>query len=118
MERALIMHKSWLSLIFDGFKDWEMRSANTNVRGEIGLIEKGSGLVLGKANLVDSFAVPRRDYFKHTNRHRITRRDDIAHKYSWAWQLANVERFEKPIPYDHPQGAVIWVKLKAKSEDE
>ena len=51
MERALIIQKPWVDLILDNIKIWEMRSTKTNVRGKIGLIEAGSGLIVGEAIL-------------------------------------------------------------------
>lgn len=33
-------------------------------------------------------------------------------KWCWAWVLENAIRYDTPIPYEHPQGAVIWVSLR------
>jgi hypothetical protein len=35
----------------------------------------------------------------------------VMDKWRWAWVLSQVCRFDEPIPYQHPQGAVIWVNL-------
>lgn len=32
-------------------------------------------------------------------------------KWCYAWELSNIIKYKKPIPYCHPRGAVIWVKL-------
>ena len=32
-------------------------------------------------------------------------------KQVWAWQLSNVCRYLTAVPYNHPRGAVIWVRL-------
>jgi hypothetical protein len=63
IEKALIVADPWISLILDGKKDWEMRSRKTAIRGNIGLIRKGSGLVCGVVKLVgcgeaDAFCSP------------------------------------------------------------
>ncbi|GAF99913.1 unnamed protein product, partial [marine sediment metagenome] len=29
----------------------------------------------------------------------------------YAWVLEKAKRYDEPIPYTHPLGAVIWVKL-------
>lgn len=29
----------------------------------------------------------------------------------YAWEVARAVRFDVPVPYRHPQGAVIWVRL-------
>lgn len=31
--------------------------------------------------------------------------------HTYAWVLRDARRLEKPVRYDHPQGAVIWVSL-------
>lgn len=36
-----------------------------------------------------------------------SRRYDKPH----AWVLENVQRADRPVPYKHPMGAVIWVTL-------
>lgn len=115
MDRALIIRKPHIDNILDNMKIWEMRSSHTNVKGWIGLIEAGSGLIAGKAFLHGSLEPIKpwqaadpvyRDY------HQIA--DDELHlleKWRFPWLLSQAERFEKPIPYDHPKGAVIWVRI-------
>ncbi len=114
--KALVVKKEWLDLILDGDKsgkkDWEIRGSNTRVRGRIGLIESGSGLVVGEAELTDSFKVGLYTLEENKKRHRIEvieaeKMYDDPH----VWVLRNSKRYEKPIPYKHPQGAVIWVNL-------
>ena len=104
--------------IFNDGKIWEMRSTKTDIRGKIGLIESGSGLIVGEANLVDCQKIPtdknrqRQLYFYH-------KVDDfeLLKKWNWAWILNNVVKYKNPIPYQHPQGAVIWVKLTTNKPD-
>lgn len=52
MKRALIIKKKWLDKILDEGKVWEMRATKTKVRGKIGLIESGSGMIVGEAYLM------------------------------------------------------------------
>lgn len=112
MDRALIIDSFWLAMILNGLKTWEMRSACTKIRGEIGLIEKGTGLIVGKANLVDSLSpLAVDDYFNHVSKHRITRRDGVSDKWRCPWVLEDVVKFDAPIKYNHPKGAVIWVRI-------
>ncbi len=116
MDRALIVKKPWIDLILSGEKTWEMRSRTTNIRGEIGLIESGSGLIVGSCEIADCFDaayVPiDENHFNETKHlHRIESYEK-AGKWLCPWKLENAIRFDEPIPYKHPQGAVTWVKLK------
>lgn len=117
MERALIIRQPWLNLILDGKKTWEMRSRPTKVRGKIGLIEQGTGLIVGEAYLDDCpFSLledtPERfnqNLYKYA--HQI---DDLEmlKKWHYPWVLRGVKRYKKALKYKHPQGAVTWVKLE------
>lgn len=111
MNRALIIKQPWIDLILSGEKTWEMRSRPTNIRGRIGLIEQGTGLIVGEAELVDckesvtSFDIGYCDW-----KHRIYDLD-LLEKWHIPWELQNAKRYEEPIPYKHPRGAVVWVNL-------
>jgi len=111
MDRALIIRQPWIDKILSGEKTWEMRSASTNVRGRIGLIEQGTGLIVGEAALVgvgekvDVYNQPF-TFDKH-HIHDL----DLLKKWPVPWVLESVKRYDEPVPYDHPKGAVIWVKL-------
>lgn len=114
--KALVIKPQWCRLILDGSKTWEMRSAQTHFRGTFGIIESGSGLIVGLANLVDCLpALEASNYFSHFDKHRIPKMDGITHKWKYAWVLEGATRFETPIPYRHPRGAVIWVNLSKRS---
>jgi hypothetical protein len=113
-DRALIVRKEWLDLILDGGKTWELRSRHTNVRGAIGLIEAGSGLVVGRANLTDSICLLSIEEWRGgVSQHKVPYRncEHLAEKWNHAWVLEDAERFDTPIPYQHPKGAVIWVRF-------
>jgi hypothetical protein len=111
-DRALVVQPLWCELILRNVKHWEMRTTKTKVRGTIGLIESGTGLIVGKVNLIDSLdALSEREYFLHVDKHKIPRIAGIASKWKYPWVLDSAVKFDSPIPYDHPKGAVIWVKL-------
>ena len=38
------------------------------------------------------------------------------YRQTFAWVVKNARRLERPIPYKHPSGAVIWVRLDAAVE--
>ncbi|WP_395660121.1 ASCH domain-containing protein [Aestuariivirga sp.] len=116
--RGLIIDTPWIDHILEGRKDWEMRSQSTSVRGWIGLIRKGSGQVVGLAKLVDcGKALEQVDMIATQDHHRMPERmirsGDVA-KWVVPWKLADILALERPLPYDHKSGAVIWVTL---SED-
>jgi hypothetical protein len=110
MNKGLIIKKVWLDKIFDEGKRWEMRATRTNITGRIGLIESGTGLIVGEAELIGCADRPvpkHKDLIKY---HKIEDLD-LLDKWKWAWFISNAKRYDKPIPYNHPQGAVIWVNL-------
>ena len=112
--RALIIRQPYIGKILDGLKTWEMRSRPTKIRGRIGLIESGSGLIVGEAEIVRMQEAPKNDWSRSITSvyHRIEYRDQhLMDKWCWAWVLENAIRYDEPIPYVHPQGAVIWVNL-------
>jgi hypothetical protein len=42
----------------------------------------------------------------------------LPYEQTFAWVLQNPKRLRPPIPYNHPPGAVIWVRLKPDVEHE
>lgn len=112
INRALIIRKEHLTNIFDNGKIWEMRSSKTNVRGRIGLIEAGSGLIVGETFLVDCLDPARTDFsIRVTHPLHQVNDLDLLKKWNTPWVLYGSFRYKFPIPYKHPAGAVIWVKL-------
>jgi hypothetical protein len=115
LSRGLVIDQPWVGLIADGAKIWEMRTRPTKVRGWIGLIEKGSGTIIGAAYLKDSLpALQRNKHQLKYRKHRV--RPEPGHrtykgKYLFPWVMAKAFRLPKPISYRHPSGAVIWVTL-------
>ena len=113
--RGLIIADPWIGHILDGRKDWEMRSPATSVRGWFGLIQKGSGTVVGLARLVDcGRTLDQAEMITNFDHHRIPvdmiRRGEVA-KWIVPWKLADVIPLVHPIPYEHKSGAVTWVTL-------
>lgn len=111
-DRGLVIRKPWIDLILSGKKTWEMRSAATKIRGRIALIEAGSGLIAGESVLTGCIALfDSCDYIEHQDKHCITDLS-LLEKWNCAWQLEGAKRYDEPIPYSHPMGAVIWVDLR------
>ena len=83
---------------------------------QIALIRKGSGQVVGTANVVDSKPplATSADYATAEKHHRIPpARQERAFTDGWStpWVLANARPLQKPVRYKHPSGAVVWVNL-------
>jgi hypothetical protein len=117
--KGLIIDQPWIGKILKGEKIWEMRSRSTNVRGEIALIAKGTGTIVGFARLVDSLSSLSADEMQvHFSKHRIPAKRVSEPGFRWftPWVLADVRCMERPIPYQHPSGAVTWVNLDPTSK--
>lgn len=111
--KGLVIDDPWISLILAGKKDWEMRTTATTYRGDVALIRKGSGRIVGSCTLEDSFGpLDAIAWRAHRSRHGIPEAQDSAQeRWPFAWVLANVRPFARSVPYTHPPGAVIWVNL-------
>lgn len=111
-DKGLIIREPWIDLIFDEKKPWEIRGSNTKIRGEIALIKSGTGLVHGTVILTNCFAITQEAFDQGRDNHRIPETFVNPYKQRYVWELRAPKRFKHPIPYHHPQGAVIWVNLK------
>ena len=113
IKKALIVKQPWVELILTGRKTYEMRSTRTNVRGRVGLIEQGSGLIVGEVDIVDSLdpLLDEVGFYHHCSKHKIYSNFDSVKTWVYPWVLKNPVRYKTPRHYDHPQGAVIWVNL-------
>ena len=112
MERALIVRQPWIELILSGRKTWEMRSSPTKIRGRVGLIEQGTGLIVGETTILDSLpALGELQLRCGGYRYHKILDHDILNKWKYPWVLHNTVRYQTPKPYSHKPGAVIWVKI-------
>jgi ASCH domain len=114
--KGLIIDEPWIGLILLGEKTWEMRKTACHHRGRIALIRKGSGRIVGTADVIDSFQSldTTEAYARAEPQHRIQpSRQELAFSDGWRtpWVLANAHTLGAPVPYKHPSGAVIWVNL-------
>jgi hypothetical protein len=113
---GLIIDEPWITEVLAGRKVWEMRKTTCRIRGRIALIRKGSGQVVGTAEVVDTLPpIETLDaYAAAESRHRIPpHRQSAAFTDGWRhpWILSQARELSTPVPYSHPRGAVIWVKL-------
>lgn len=123
MALALIVEKESLDMIFikRKRKTWELRKRDTTTRGPIGLIEKGTKTIVGKAMIVKVIALPPKKMERYEKLHRTPKRElreyGKGRKLLFAYVLKNPLRFRKPVPYRHRSGAVTWVRIPRLPRD-
>jgi hypothetical protein len=116
--RALLIRSPWIEKILDGKKTWEIRGSRTTVRGRIGLIRSGSGKIIGLCDLVNCIPILSNEQFRKNARKAGMEPNEAGlghYKKTFAWVLANPQYLKVPVSYDHPRGAIIWVKLDART---
>lgn len=114
--RGLIIRSEPINDILAGRKTWEIRGKRTHIRETIGLIEKGTGTVVGLCELVGcigplSLAELRRNQRKHGMPQACLWSREGHYKTIYAWVLKNPRRLKHPVPYRHKSGIIIWHPL-------
>lgn len=114
--KAIVIREPYVSLILTGEKTWEMRKASCRYRGPVALIGKGSGTVVGTAEIVDSLPSIQSPeaYAEAEPMHRVPpslQQQAFSDGWRTPWVLTKGRRLISPVPYKHPYGAVIWVGL-------
>lgn len=115
---CLIVKEKWLNMILDGYKSLEIRGGRTHKRGLIGLIQSGTGEVKGIASLTDCQELNRKDFEQLRGFHQIKdlEWEELPYKKVYGWELKECRRLKIPVKYNHPIGAVIWVKVDIPEE--
>jgi hypothetical protein len=112
--KATVIREPYISYLLRGAKTWEMRSRPTAIRGQIGLVKKGSGLVVATAQLVDCLPkLDAREYARTETYHCVTPDEQpnaIAAGWVYPWVLEDIRPLFPPVPYRHI-GGVSWVNL-------
>lgn len=113
---GLVVKAPWSDYIVDGFKTWEIRGSKTHVRGRIAIIQSGTGCIQGYASLVDCIGPLSMEWLAAENRHHLLDGDygddyEMPYPKTYGWVFKDAFRLLEPIPYKHPPGAVIWVRL-------
>ena len=104
----LIIKASWLELILQGKKVWEIRGTSTKKKCVIHLARsRGGGLIHGSASLVECFELSRKALKQNKNKHCISDISAVKYPRIYAWVLKNARRYEKPLRYRHTRGAII-----------
>lgn len=112
---GLIIRQPYIGDILDDKKSWELRTANTNRRGLIYLIESGSGLIKGFTEIKDSIRLDKELYDSSFDKHRVSIPYEDCKWNQYAWVMQNTYKFLHPYRYQHPRGAVIWVRLSTEN---
>lgn len=111
---GLIIKKKWLDLIIVGQKRLEIRGSDTSkVNIPIYLLESGTHRIRGKC-IINSTTLITKEYWEdNRNLHCVDiSYEDLLKRYKTpcAWELTDVELIDDELFYNHPKGAVIWVK--------
>lgn len=112
--RALLVRHPHIEKILAGKKIWEIRGSRTSIKEQIGLIASGSGAVIGVCDLVDCRGPLTAAEFRKNARkagHLPSEAKLGYYRQTYAWVVKNAKRLDRPVPYRHPPGAIIWVRL-------
>lgn len=112
---ALVIKAEPLEKILTGRKTWEMRTQNTNKRETVALAQKGTGMIFGIADIIDSRgplgdATMLSAIALHGIESQRIGTPEISN-YRFAWVLANVRCLKYPVPYTHTKGAQSFVRI-------
>ncbi len=112
MSKGLIVQGKSLEKIYHNNKIWEQRPIRTAHRGKFYFIEWGTGLITGKADLVDclNLSMTERQSAENYEKHQISDFESLRFR-RYSWVLENVHKFDEPIPFEQPKGAIMWVVL-------
>ncbi|MEQ1729998.1 MAG: ASCH domain-containing protein [Vicinamibacterales bacterium] len=117
-ERGLLIQAPYIDHILDGSKVWELRGSATKIRGRIALIQSASGTVVGTCDVVDVVGPLTLKQLRQNAKKAGMRPSEVRsllYPKTFGWVVAKARRFRSPVPYKHPSGAVIWVKLTPAS---
>ena len=125
----MLIKRRWCKEIFDNGKVWELRDRACRFRGRFAIAESGSKRLVGEANIIDCIEVAKRvgaallpaadtrigrelfvGHPVNLAKHKVEDLGTIKYKRTFAWVLDSVIKYEAPVPYIHPQGAVTWVR--------
>ena len=111
-DSILVIRDPYASMVVKGIKIWEIRAQPCRMRKRV-CIGCG-GKIIGEATIVDCRPMTGAMY-KQVNMHRVQNFDMIQSwkegTQLWAWVFTNPRKYTTAIPYDHPRGAINWVKI-------
>ena len=112
---GLIIKKKWIDKILYGDKILEIRGSQTKkIDQMIYILESGSRRVRGKCLISGCIPIDTEEKWEELKSSHCV---DISYKEllkiykkPYAWILENVEAMSDDLYYEHPKGAVIWLK--------
>merc|ERR1712066_1216612 len=113
---ALVVKKKWLDLILSGKKTWEIRGTSTKNRRVVRLAQSGSGHLVGEIKITNCLRVSAEDLVRNVDKHCIADLGIVKYRHIFAWVLACPKRYDEPMPYHHPVGAIMWINLDARRD--
>lgn len=114
---GLVIKKKWLDMILNGSKKLEIRGCDTKKRGTILLIESGGGNIIGCTDLYGTICLQQSAYDNLKKEHKVDiPYESLPYQRVYGWQFRNAVRFQHPIPYTHPKGAIRWIRIKENKE--
>lgn len=112
---GLIIKKKWLDKIIVGEKTLEIRGGRTTkLREKIYLLESGSQVVRGECIIYTCYPITDEFVWDDMKKFHLVEMsyEELLkiYKTPYAWVLRNVKEHEEKRQYNHPAGAVIWVR--------
>jgi hypothetical protein len=111
---GLVIKSPWIEYILKAPKTWALRGSRTNTRGRVALARARSGLIVGTCQIIDCIGPMTAEELRTEAAKQQVPVEGVASPPSgkvYAWVLSDVKPFAEPIPYIHPVGTVVWVKL-------
>jgi len=113
--RALIIKEPWASQVVSGKKTIELRSRKTTKVGqEIYIAKAGTKTLIGRVTIEKCVQLTVEDCINLQEKHLAAFREFFHNKKIYGWYLKDAVQFDEPIPYNHPQGAQMWVIIPEK----
>ena len=112
--RGLIVKAPWVKALAEGRKRWELRNRPSDVRGPVAILEGGTCQVVGVMEIVDCIGPLDAKALRLAARRGLILPEEIHDADQvpqYAWVVGSAHALEDPLPYRHPRGAVVWVKL-------
>jgi hypothetical protein len=114
--RGLLVRDPYATQILNGEKRWEIRGRGSQIRGTIVIIKSGTGHAFGTVDIVRVLGPLAIEDLTEAHQLPARERDEfrragLPYPRTYAYELDNPRWFTSPVRYDHPSGAVTWVRL-------